>query len=471
VEVVMAELFGEGSAYEPVDRTEADLCEDLKRDLLARFKVGAGGKKDCPRLPTFGWTVKDHKHPSGRRFIAFGGSCVLSTLEEDVALCVSAMMRRLREMDRENVLDGHPRRLFIVKDSAEVVPHIARLVKDQVFDALDLPDRLRSFDCTTMFTAIDHEELFKAFDWLCDLVFSGRARAEEVLVVDGRAGRAEFARQAPTGGGPGRVWSRAKLVEAVRYLVEHAFIVFGSYVVRQRRGFPMGGHESPMLADLTLAYYEWEFQQFWTDHDLAVARAFEHTTRYLDDLLVVANVFWDQFLYFDRVEPQGGAAAAALPDAYDVAGVPPRYRGVYPRGMLKFTETSCDPSHARVHYLDLDLSVAGRHRGEGPAVLRCDIWDKRVDLHIPIIRYPDPRSMLSPECGAGIILSQAYRFVRRVRSQRTWVRQTGGVIRRLSEKGYSATLLRRKIWVVAGRFAPVFSTSSHTLARKLAAYL
>jgi hypothetical protein len=266
-------------------------------------------------------------------------------------------------------------------------------------------------------------------------------------------------------------FTRERLLEAVDYLVSHAYVMFETRVFRQTCGVPMGGHESPPLADITLAYYEWTFMEYWEGRDVRVARAFAHTMRYLDDVLCPANPLFDQMMFFNRTPGAGGLAVPptlVFPggETLDLADVPSRHWGMYPGGMLALSETTHDRDASRVHYLDLDVAVVPKDGAAG-MVLRVDIWDKRVDLHIPIIRYPDARSMLALECGTGILLSQAYRFAERLGSVTLWARHMAEVAVRLAGRGYTWSALRRQLRTVYARFATRFGVRAKSLGERV----
>ena len=61
---------------------------------------------------------------------------------------------------------------------------------------------------------------------------------------------------------------------------------------RQVVGIPMGIYCAPLVADLLLFCYECDFMMYLSDDKQAdVTDAFDTTSRYLDDILKINNVY------------------------------------------------------------------------------------------------------------------------------------------------------------------------------------
>ena len=63
------------------------------------------------------------------------------------------------------------------------------------------------------------------------------------------------------------------------------------------RIIPMGTNCAPLVADLFLFCYEWDFMMSLSDDKQAdVIDAFNTTSRYLDDILNINNVYFDNMV-------------------------------------------------------------------------------------------------------------------------------------------------------------------------------
>ena len=80
------------------------------------------------------------------------------------------------------------------------------------------------------------------------------------------------------------------------------FIRFGTKLYRQTIGIPMGTNCAPLVADLFLFCYERDFMKsLWRENQADIIEAFNSTSRYLDDLLNIDNIYFDQMV--DRIYP------------------------------------------------------------------------------------------------------------------------------------------------------------------------
>ena len=81
-------------------------------------------------------------------------------------------------------------------------------------------------------------------------------------------------------------------------MLDNIFIRFGIKLYRQVVGIlPMGTNCAPLVADLFLFCYERDFMMSLSDDNQAdVIDAFNATSRYLDDILNINNVYFDDMV-------------------------------------------------------------------------------------------------------------------------------------------------------------------------------
>ena len=71
---------------------------------------------------------------------------------------------------------------------------------------------------------------------------------------------------------------------------------------KQTIGIPMGTNCAPLVADLFLFCYERDFMKSLSRENQAdIIEAFKSTSRYLDDLLNIDSIYFDQMV--DRIYP------------------------------------------------------------------------------------------------------------------------------------------------------------------------
>ena len=122
------------------------------------------------------------------------------------------------------------------------------------------------------------------------------------------------------------------------------------YEARQVVGIPMGTNCAPLVADLFLFCYERDFMMSLSDDKQAdVIDAFNSTSRYLDDILNINNV------YFENMVSQ-----------------------IYP-SELQLNKANASDTEAA--FLDLHLSISN-------GIVSTKIYDKRDDFDFEIVNFP-----------------------------------------------------------------------------------
>ena len=81
---------------------------------------------------------------------------------------------------------------------------------------------------------------------------------------------------------------------ALSFLLDNIYIRFGTRLYRQIVGILMGTNCAPLVSDLFLFYFERDFMKnLFSDNQADVIKAFNLTSRYLDDLLNIDNPYFE----------------------------------------------------------------------------------------------------------------------------------------------------------------------------------
>ena len=84
--------------------------------------------------------------------------------------------------------------------------------------------------------------------------------------------------------------------------MDNIFIRFVTKLYRQTIGIPMGTNCTPLVADLFPFRYERDFMKSLSrENQAGIIEAFNSTSRYLDDLLNIDNIYFDQMM--DQIYP------------------------------------------------------------------------------------------------------------------------------------------------------------------------
>ena len=93
------------------------------------------------------------------------------------------------------------------------------------------------------------------------------------------------------------VWSCQNVCDALTFLLDNICIRFGTKLYRQVVGIPIGTNCAPLVADLFLFCYERDFMMYLSDDKQAdIIDAFNTTSRYLDDILNINYVYFDNMV-------------------------------------------------------------------------------------------------------------------------------------------------------------------------------
>ena len=145
-------------------------------------------------------------------------------------------------------------------------------------------------------------------------------------------------------------------------------------VISYTVGIPMGTNCAPLVADLFLFCYERNFMTSLSDDNQAdITEAFNSTSRYLDDLLNIDN------LYFEGMVNQ-----------------------IYPPE-LQLNKANTSDTEAPL--LDLHLSISY-------GFVSCKIYDKRDDFDFDIVNFPFLDGDVLCRPSYGVIISQLIKFAR-----------------------------------------------------------
>ena len=91
-------------------------------------------------------------------------------------------------------------------------------------------------------------------------------------------------------------FSCRELCLAIDFLIDDIYVRFGSSVFRWVIGIPMGTNSAPLLADLVLHTFEYDFMVKTMKQEITKAIQFSNTFRYIDDLFSINNVDFGNYI-------------------------------------------------------------------------------------------------------------------------------------------------------------------------------
>ena len=195
--------------------------------------------------------------------------------------------------------------------------------------------------------------------------------------------------------------------------------MFCTKLYRQVVGIPMGTNCAPLVADLFLFCYERDFMMSLSDDKQAdVIDAFNTTSRYLDDILNVDGV------YFDNVVGQ-----------------------IYP-SELQFNKANASDTEAA--FLDLHLSISGD-------IVSTKIYDKRDDFDFEVVGFPFLDGDVPRSTSYGVYVSRLVRFARASSYVADFGARNELLTQKLLKQGYRCRRLRKTFSKFCGRYYDLIS--------------
>ncbi|XP_074626242.1 uncharacterized protein LOC141884359 [Acropora palmata] len=171
-------------------------------------------------------------------------------------------------------------------------------------------------------------------------------------------------------------------------------------------GIPMGTNSAPLLADLFLHTFEYDFMVKTMKHDITKAIQFSNTFRYIDDLFSINNVDF------------GNCISAIYPPE------------------LQLTDTST--SSTELCYLYTHIKTGGTN-----TPFRISIYDKRDDFTFRIVNFPHMDSNIPANPAYGVYISQLVRYARICTSKVDFMNRLRGLSLPLRQQGFLTNLLQR----------------------------
>ena len=312
-------------------------------------------------LPQIDWIPKLHKTPYKARFIAGSSSCTTTRLSKLIIECLklvrshcTAYCKTIRERTGVNSM-------WIINNSLDVI----RTLEEKQLSLT----HVSTWDFSILYTSLSHARLKNQLHDLLERVFHTKGKSfiatnyfRTFWTNDRMSMRYTY-------------FSCRELCLAIDFLIDNIYVRFGSSVFQQVIGIPMGTNNAPLLADLFLHTFEYDFMVKTMKHDITKAIQFSNTFRYIDDLFSINNVDFGNYI-----------------------------SAIYPPE-LQLTDTST--SSTEVCYLDTHIKTGGTN-----TPFRISIYDKRDDFTFRIVNFPHMDSNIPANPAYGVYISQLVRYAR-----------------------------------------------------------
>ena len=360
-------------------------------------------------------SLKYHKDPPTLRPIIGSFAAPTKKLSLAITYILSGIMPNIEQawIDLYKTAGITTTRSWIVKDTAEIST-FAKELNTNILRKKRRHIDLNTFDFSSLYTEIKHDDLADRMDFVIDLAFGDFTHLE--LKAGKKVELKKNPDPAPRVGPKIRHIPKTMLKDAVRTLIGLTYFKLGIRILQQIIGIPMGTNCAVFIANLFLFSYEYEFIKHCIDSGrIDIIKQLRYTRRYIDDLLS-ANCL--HFLDY-ATNPNNVV-----------------HKAIYPFYIKLNREQG--PSLA-VSMLDIFLFYDKKTK-----CIETTIYSKQNDpkyAKLAFIKYPHITSILMNRCKYGCIRSQVIRFARRCSQRKGFLDNTARLIVHLhTKRGY---ILRR----------------------------
>ena len=204
------------------------------------------------------------------------------------------------------------------------------------------------------------------------------------------------------------IFTKARIHKMIDLVVDYSFFKFGSSVLRQIIGIPMGVDPAPQMANLYLHYYEAIYMEKLAKENYGKAKKFNSTSRFIDDLTTLNN---DGILVKEKEK-------------------------IYPKELVLNKE---NVGNIHATFLDMEVKIE-----EGRFTTKT--YDKREDYKFEIVNYPDLLTSNVPYRAAyGVYTSQVIRYARVCSKFQDFKERIINLRQKLVKKGFKILCLKKTL--------------------------
>ena len=228
--------------YEAQHDTPDEVIKKHSETIEKEFKIKLTDEEE--KLPQMYWIPKLHKKPYKGSFIAGSSSCTTTRLSKLITSCLKLVKSHCISYCKTIYDRTGVNAMWIINNSLDVIQMIGR----KQFQATSVT----TWDFSTLYTSIPHEKLKHRIHELLEKTYVVRRKSFiatdnfRTFWTDEKKCNAYH-------------FSCRDLCRAIDFLIDNIFVRFRVKVFRQVIGIPMGTNRAPLLADLFLHTYEYEF--------------------------------------------------------------------------------------------------------------------------------------------------------------------------------------------------------------------
>ena len=371
----------EGLNAENIKHKHSKLCENLRIKNLFN-----------PNIPLIYCLPKLHKTPVKFRFITGASNSTIKPLSIELknifTFIKTHFQRYVKSVKARN-------KNFIEYWSIDDINISTKLTNIKMNNL-----KLFSADFTNMFTNLPHKIIIKNINKLLNICFKN---ADKKYIAC--SGHKNIYYTNDTKYPKHRYYTVTDLLYYIDYLLNNSFCSFSQTVYKQINGVPQGGNFSPLLADLTLSIFEYQYSL----NNINKTRTF-YPYRYMDDILIIHNTNEDK-------------VNSILQEVYN--------------NTLVLEKTHFSQLHC--NYLDLEIKILN-----DKIITR--LFNKTDNFDFKVIRFPHYQSNISLNVKSSVIYTEVLRLARTTSLLEDFIIQIKHLRKQFQSNGYSNDLIVKSIY-------------------------
>ena len=321
---------------------------------------------DCNNnnIPLLYALPKLHKNPYKFRFIAGAFNCFYTNLNINVKLGLK-LIKSFFSNYCQKIYKRTGTNLYWSVDNSNAFVNKINAAFKKFGDIVSI----NTYDFSTLYTNLKHEEINAKLDLLIDLFFNNVSNLGKNLYCNVGNDKAFMSNEEYNGY---IIFTHNTFKEAVHFIINNAYINFGGSIYKQICGIPMGGNSSSFIADLFLSYCEFDYCIKNLDIIQTNFSSLSYSTRYIDDICII------NYTNFLNISSQ-----------------------IYPDS-LTLNDESCIDSNM-CNYLDVNVCLKPFHT---------KVYNKTDNFPFEVIALPHPDSCLHSKVLYNVVYSQTLRYLR-----------------------------------------------------------
>ena len=372
--------------------SNADPIDIINNNVEVCNRYGLNVENRQRTLPIMYWTPKMHYNPSRARFIVSSAKCSTKPLSRVISNTFKLIFNQIQSFHDKSKFYKNYNRFWIINNSKPLIEKL------NIVNTKKKAREISTFDFSTLYTKLPHEDLLRVLNSHIDFIFDGGTSKY--------LGFTEFSTFWKKKRSGKQTLSRAKLKALVKHLITTTYFTIGNLVIRQCIGIPMGIDPAPFWANLYLYHYENQFVTNLISDDKIRARRFLNACRFIDD-------------------------ECNLNDSGEFSR---SYTNIYPEEL----QLKCEHQGTHATFLDLEISVIDN-------IFVYKLFDKRDGFPFNIVRMPDLSGNIPSHVFYGTIMSEFLRIARCTLLLPDFISKANVLYKRMLNQGGTQNMVMKQI--------------------------